>query len=64
MTTNKISFISKMFVVMIAYLCINLVFNFNLLDFSYLIMLIGCFIKFIIIRKHQVEEWQSFFFII
>lgn len=51
MTTNKVSFISMMFVVGIIYLCALLIINFSILDLTYLIMLIICFIKFLIIRK-------------
>ncbi len=63
MTTNKISFIGVMFVVGITYLSTIVILNFNLLDFTYLLFIIGCFIRFIYIRKFQkAEEWQTFFF--
>ncbi len=63
MTTNKISFISVMFVVGITYLSTMVMLNFNLLDFTYLLFIIVSFLRFIYIRKIQKNEgWQTSFF--
>lgn len=51
MTTNKISFIGLMFVVGITYLSTEVILDFNTIDLLYLIFIVGCFIKFIYIRK-------------
>lgn len=51
MATNKISFTCLMFVVVIAYLGLKVVFEFNILDFIYLIFMIGSFIRLIYLRK-------------
>ncbi len=56
MTTNKISFISVMFVVGITYLSTMVMLNFNLLDFTYLLFIIVSFLRFIYIRKIQKNE--------
>lgn len=64
MTTNKISNISMMFVVSIAYLGINVVISFNILDFTYIIVLLVYYIKINTIRNSKMREWQTFSFII
>lgn len=56
MTTNKISNISMMFVVSIAYLGINVVISFNILDFTYIIVLLVYYIKINTIRKSKMRE--------
>lgn len=63
MTTNKISFISMMFVVSIVYLCMSMIIKFNYVDLSYMLVLIVYFIRFIYLKKYITEEWQkhSFF---
>ncbi len=56
MTTNKISFISKMFVVLIAYQGAVIMTEFTVVDFLYFIFVIGCFIRYIYISKITPEE--------
>ena len=56
MTTNNISNISMMFVVTITYLGINIVITFNILDFTYIIVLIIYFIKIKVIRCSKMRE--------
>lgn len=56
MATNNISFISVMFVVGITYLSTEVILNFNSIDLVYLIFIVGCFIRFIYIRKCQKTE--------
>ena len=56
MTTNKISFISVMFVVGIVYLIARIITKFDILDLTYLLFIIGCFIRFIYIRKFDTNE--------
>jgi len=53
MTTNNISLISKLFVVGITYLSTRLIIKFNSLDLAYFLFIIGCFIRFLYIRKSQ-----------
>lgn len=65
MTTNNISLISKLFVVGITYLSTRLIIKFNSLDLAYFLFIIGCFIRFLYIRKSQKSgEWQTFFFLL
>ena len=59
MTTNKISIISSLFVVWITLLTIEVITNNNIIDTSYLIFVIVCFIEYISIK---IQEWQTFFF--
>jgi len=40
------------FIVLILFLIVNVISKFTLLDFAYLIFMIGCFIKYIYINKH------------
>ena len=57
MTTNKVSFISMMFVVGIIYQSAKIIFKFNFLDLLYLLFIILCFMRFIYIRKvKQIKE--------
>ena len=56
MTTNKISFISVMFVVGIVYLIARIIIKYDILDLTYLLFIIGCFIRFIYIRKFDTNE--------
>ena len=56
MTTNKISFISVMFVVGIIYFAFRITILFDLLDLLYQLLLIVCFIKFKKIRKKRMQE--------
>lgn len=51
MTTNKLRPISVMFVVGIIYLNVRLIIEFDILDFTYLLFIIMCFIRYISIRK-------------
>lgn len=62
MTTNKMDFISKMFVVIIAYITAVITIEFTIVDFLYLMFIIACYIKYINISKRCQEEWQTFFF--
>lgn len=54
MTTNKLNSICMMFVVGIIYLNVRLIIKFDILDFTYLLFIIICLIKYIIIK--QVKE--------
>ena len=56
MTTNKISFIGVMFVVGITYLSTEVLLDFNILDLAYLLFIVGCFFRFIYIRKFPITE--------
>lgn len=51
MTTNKLSSISMMFVVGIIYLNMRLIIKFDILDFTYLLFIVMCFIRYITIKK-------------
>lgn len=55
MTTNNTNFISKMFVVIITYLVVRLTLSFTIIDFSYLIFIVGCFIKYLKIKEQKEE---------
>lgn len=48
--TSSVVFLS--FVVIIALLIVTVINKFTLLDFAYLMFLVGCFIKFIYIKTH------------
>lgn len=56
MTTNKMDFISKMFVVIIAYITAVITIEFTIVDFLYLMFIIACYIKYINISKRGQEE--------
>lgn len=44
--------ISILFVAIIVFLVIDIVNKFTLIDFAYLIFIVGCFIRFIYIKTH------------
>ncbi len=54
--TKQISGIGVMFVLVILYLSISIINEFNYLDFAYLLFMISCFIRFIYIRKSGNHE--------
>lgn len=54
---NKhISGIGVMFVLIIIYLTMSIINKFNYLDLAYLLFIIGCFIRFIYIKKFDHKE--------
>lgn len=53
MNHKNISGIGVMFVFIIFYLTMSIIDKFNYLDFVYLLFIIGCFIRFIFIKKEQ-----------
>lgn len=53
MNHKSISGIGVMFVLIIFYLTMNVIEKFNFLDFCYLLFIVGCYVKFIFIRKEQ-----------
>ena len=54
--TKQISGIGVMFVLIIIYLTMSIINKFNYLDLAYLLFIIGCFIRFIYIKKIEHKE--------
>ena len=48
---KQINEIGVMFVIIIIYLSVSIINEFNYLDLAYLLFIIGCFIRFIYIKK-------------